>query len=1462
MKRFTLTFLLILFVVFSSGAQVTGFGPGDEGNATSFKSGVSLKKSVAREKAKEKETISKQNNQKSTGFSLFYETFSTGSLPQGWSNIDNAAAGAWLFNNPASRSLNSTTGSTGFAIFDSDRLGNDSKPEDADLITPAIDCSSLTAVIFSFEHYFYSGFNGAGDVSVSVDNGLSWTVLESWGSTSTANATLEEYDISSYAAGKSQVKVKWHWTGNYSWWWAIDDVNIFSPPEHDLQIKAINASPVLPSNAAASIVVTVRNAGLTPESAYSVTLSDGSAYSRTIDVTTEIAYGQTSYVTFDDWIPGDGNYTLTATVSSAGDMDAANNFKSITVLAIPQEHDLGIINTNIPSSTLSDSVITPSVTVKNLGSFTESLYSVSLSDGGVYNSTVDMTTEIAPGDQYAVSFADWTPATGNYTLTAILTLAGDALGSNNVVRIPVTVSPAKHDLEISTVKPAYFESDSTVIPKVTVLNSGDYSESEFDVVLSDGSNYRDTINVSFALAEGNSYEVTFPEWLPVDATYTLTAEVILDGDADESNDILSQECKVIDTRIAYAMLFNGSSYFGRLNVPMNTFTEISSVTQLQGMTWKDDVLYAISFSGIFGTVDIETGAFSTIGSIGISVSFCTALNCDPVTGKIYLSTLSGGYPSFTIGLYTIDPATGMATLVANSSHMSCAAQFAFDNNGNLYAAEHYPGENGKFYSVDKTTAEMTLIGDVGGIISSNFQPLTWDFHNNIMYLQASKGSNGNMQGTYQMNLETGKATLVGEPYDKQIISMVIPDLDARLSHLSVDNVAVAGFRPGLFIYDIVLPSGTTTLSKVEATAFYPSSEVLITDITEYPGSATVVVTAKDGTKNTYTINFTVLGMDEASLADLQVNGETVTGFESSTYSYTYELPYGTTVVPSISAVAKDVNAILVITDATELPGTSTVVITAHDGIATQTYSINFTVAPASADASLSSLDVDGSAVEGFQPDNYSYDVLLPFGSTDVPAVNAVATDSNAGIVINNATVLPGTTAVVVTAQDGITQQTYNLNFTLAPASDDASLSALKVNDDPVTGFSPENYTYNVELHYGVTEVPVVTAITEDENAVINITDAAAIPGTTTVIVIAQDGTTQLTYTINFTLTPVSSDATLSDLRIKGITVEDFDPAVFDYEVILPSASSAIPMVTATTSDDFATKVITNPNGLPGAVTVAVTAQDGTTQNTYTISFLVAEINDATLSDLQINGTTVYAFDPSVYSYDVEFSYGTTDMPLITVTTTDIKAVTNIAGISDYPGSAVIVVTANDGLTQLTYNVNFTVALPLTDATLSDLTVDGVTVTGFNLATYVYNVVLAEGTTAIPEVNGTVNDLTATMVITDALSLPGTSTVTVTAQDGTTILTYTVNFTVYDGVNDQKENDLRVYPVPSDDKVYIRSAEMISEIAVISVSGQVLLRSDINRSDYDLDVTTYKNGIYFLRIVTTDGVITKKIQVLK
>ncbi len=86
--------------------------------------------------------------------------------------------------------------------------------------------------------------------------------------------------------------------------------------------------------------------------------------------------------------------------------------------------------------------------------------------------------------------------------------------------------------------------------------------------------------------------------------------------------------------------------------------------------------------------------------------------------------------------------------------------------------------------------------------------------------------------------------------------------------------------------------------------------------------------------------------------------------------------------------------------------------------------------------------------------------------------------------------------------------------------------------------------------------------------------------------------------------------------------------------------------------------------------------------------------------------------------------------------------------------------------------------PLADATLSDLKVNGTTVSGFSPATAVYNVNFAQGS-AVPQITlATATNASASRVITQASAIPGTATVLVTAQNGTTTKTYTVNYYGY------------------------------------------------------------------------------------
>lgn len=88
--------------------------------------------------------------------------------------------------------------------------------------------------------------------------------------------------------------------------------------------------------------------------------------------------------------------------------------------------------------------------------------------------------------------------------------------------------------------------------------------------------------------------------------------------------------------------------------------------------------------------------------------------------------------------------------------------------------------------------------------------------------------------------------------------------------------------------------------------------------------------------------------------------------------------------------------------------------------------------------------------------------------------------------------------------------------------------------------------------------------------------------------------------------------------------------------------------------------------------------------------------------------------------------------------------------------------------------------PASDATLSDLKVNGTTVTGFSPSTTTYTFSVPQGTTTVPQITtATTTNASATKVITQATAIPGSATVVVTSQNATATKTYTVNY-IFDG----------------------------------------------------------------------------------
>ncbi len=85
---------------------------------------------------------------------------------------------------------------------------------------------------------------------------------------------------------------------------------------------------------------------------------------------------------------------------------------------------------------------------------------------------------------------------------------------------------------------------------------------------------------------------------------------------------------------------------------------------------------------------------------------------------------------------------------------------------------------------------------------------------------------------------------------------------------------------------------------------------------------------------------------------------------------------------------------------------------------------------------------------------------------------------------------------------------------------------------------------------------------------------------------------------------LSSIATLSSLKIDGQDVADFFPNILDYTFEV--TGDEIPSLTWTTTSDLATAVDNNPSTVPNTqATIDVTAQDGFTNLTYTINYILS-----------------------------------------------------------------------------------------------------------------------------------------------------------------------------------------------------------------------------------------------------------------
>ena len=502
--------------------------------------------------------------------------------------------------------------------------------------------------------------------------------------------------------------------------------------------------------------------------------------------------------------------------------------------------------------------------------------------------------------------------------------------------------------------------------------------------------------------------------------------------------------------------------------------------------------------------------------------------------------------------------------------------------------------------------------------------------------------------TITVKSDDGKKTMTYKIQFKKAASS-----NAKLAGIQVNETAISGFSATKTAYAVELPYGTTEAPVVTVDKQEEKQTVAITQATSPTGSATIVVTAANGKdKMTYTLNFSIGKLADNTLAGIKVNGKDIPGFSPSQTIYKVSQPVGTSsiTVEAVSKYPKGEQTIAI--TPSPLPtgeaingATVQIAVTTPGNATPKTYKLNFKL-EASSYTYLSDILLDGVSIENFEPENLTYYVNLPLGTTALPAITTVAGDEYQGtpdISSLGEGVLDGTVRIVVTAGNG-DKATYKLVFSTAK-SEISSLADIKVGGVSLKGFDPTKTSYTYQLPIGTTALPDIEPVKGDEYENVQIT-YGAVNGTTRITVTAGNGNTTI-YLITFAV-DAYTDNTLKMIYIGGIEIANFDPETNEYDIKLEKGTTSLPAVTFDKQDEDLQTVNTRSGGVNGDYKITVRPQSGASR-TYIIHFSVDASSNNKLADLKVGGTTIAGFHADTLNYKYILPEGESTIPTVTYT---------------------------------------------------------------------------------------------------------------------------------------------------------------------------------------------------------------------
>lgn len=519
---------------------------------------------------------------------------------------------------------------------------------------------------------------------------------------------------------------------------------------------------------------------------FDVTLVDEGTYNETMTVT-DLAAGDTLWMTFPDWsYSTPDTVTLTATAADpGGDYNLTNNEMSDSVIVgnfifmqngSASTCDALFFDSGGPDGDFQNDedyvyTITPDV-VGNLAQVEFTFFDCAGSGFDyleIYNGTTTsdplLVSSNEVGDDAMLDVFTASNPDGALTFHFVSSSVVPNPGWEAIISCYV---PPEHDLAVDGIAPSFINMGDAVAPTVNVLNNATNDETTFDVqlVIDDGSKavvYDETVSdPGTVTALGGELMVTMPDWTPsAPGVYTMTANVILAGDEDDTNDTLEVMSEVVE--FTYEAGYNyGYSAFGTYqdNVVRNSQFD-GTLESLAASTTGDFLACGDFVDGKLMGVESGTNAVYYINGDGTQYPAGTLQGLADITGIAYDMTTGTvyavDYDGTNSNLYTVD-ASMNATLVG-AIGPEIVIGIAMDTLGNLYGVEL---TNDNFISIDVATGAQTVIGALG--VDLNYaQDIGSDRVNNKIYGTLYYGASGSETGGWcEIDVATGTANVIND----------------------------------------------------------------------------------------------------------------------------------------------------------------------------------------------------------------------------------------------------------------------------------------------------------------------------------------------------------------------------------------------------------------------------------------------------------------------------------------------------------------------------------------------------------------------------------------------------------------------------------------------------------------------------------------------------------------------------